>query len=120
MTQTWWLSFADSARPSGEQFAGVAIVDVTEADMLAAVPWVLERRMGSGAPPPTDEAVYWLGAAIRKSWQAGCNPGGEVASWRIDDRPDFARLGPRYPRHVLLTKAQVELIDADLDKADTK
>lgn len=47
--QLWWLSFADGARPQGQQFLGVAIV-------------------------PADDMI----AAVRLTHRLGINPGGEV------------------------------------------
>ncbi len=107
--RTYWLSFADGDRPRGQQFLGVAVVDVTEADCDRAVPFVVRRRP-PGSPPPEDE-VLWVGAAITKAHETGCNPGGEVGSLRIDDHPDFAVRGPRYPRFQLLSRADLDALD---------
>lgn len=53
MMDLWWLSFADAAKPRGEQNLGVII---TEAESLAD--------------------------AIEKCWRLGINPGGEImAMW---------------------------------------
>lgn len=52
----WWLSFADPARPTGDQFLGVAIV----------------------AAPNIVTATHIAG-------RLGINPGGEVAAWVIPD-----------------------------------
>jgi hypothetical protein len=49
--QTFWLSFTDPSRPTGAQFLGVAVVDVTAADRDAAVPFVLARRPPGSARP---------------------------------------------------------------------
>lgn len=109
-TQTFWLSFADPFRNEGEQLLGCAVVDVTEAEYEAAIPFANEQRASHGLPPPDDE-VYWLTAAIRKAHQTGCNPGGQVASARIDSHPEFATIGARYPRNVLLSRAEVEALE---------
>jgi hypothetical protein len=50
----WWLSFADGARPAGEQFLGAAIV-------------------------PGEDII----AAVQAAHAAGCNPGGEVCGLPI-------------------------------------
>jgi len=49
MSQVFWLSFVDPARPKGTQFLGAALVEA-------------------------DTTTH----AIRQSWSFGCNPGGEV------------------------------------------
>jgi hypothetical protein len=46
------------------------------------------------------------------------NPGGEVACARLDDVPGFAIQGRRYPRGVLLSKADVEAIDEAIVAAE--
>src|SRR5436190_1288829 len=81
-TQTFWLSFADHNRPVGHQFLGAALVEVTEADVALAMPFLNQRREAFGLPP-ADEEACWLAGAIHKSHQLGCNPGGEVASVRL-------------------------------------
>ncbi len=102
MTRTYWLSFCDNDRPAGQQFLGVAVVDVTEKDRAEAEV-ITREKWGE-----RDEEVYWLGAAIRKSHQEGCNPGGEVASARIDEfiTPET----PDCPRHRLLSKAELQAL----------
>lgn len=106
MTQTWWLSFADADRPAGEQFLGVAIVDVTEVDVDEVTSLVTQRRAQFGLPPADPEAV-WMAAAVRKSHRTRCNPGGEVGAVRIDDAPHWPERGPQVPRDQLLSKAQL-------------
>lgn len=36
MTKTFWLSFCDSERPTGDQFLGVAVVDISEDEAAVA------------------------------------------------------------------------------------
>lgn len=54
----WWLSFADTKKPKGEQFLGVAIV----------------RANGAAE-------------AVRIAWKLGINPGGEVAFQELATPP---------------------------------
>lgn len=114
MTRTYWLSFCDSDRPTGQQFLGVVVIDVTKADVDAAAGFLAKRRAEFHLPPADDEA-RWLAGAIRKAHVLGCNPGGEVASHRLDDLPDFAKHGPRYPRGKLLSKAEIEALEPKAD-----
>lgn len=107
-TQTWWLSFTDPARPAGTQFLGVAIVDVTEGDAAAALPFVQEIRDAYRLPPPApDSAPVWIAAAMRKAHATGCNPGGQIAPLRLDGSPLFAAMDKRLPRHRLLSRAEM-------------
>src|SRR6185295_17830721 len=103
--QTFWLSFTDPDRPSGQQFLGVAVVDVTEADAVEA-----RRHLLPQALPGAE----WIGAALRKAHETGCNPGGEVGSVRIDDTAEFAAKSPHIPRHQLLSRADLERLDLSL------
>lgn len=58
----WWLSFCDSTRPEGQHFIGACIA---EGD---------------------DEAEV-----IERTWEHGCNPGGEVAMVQFPEHaPHFA------------------------------
>jgi hypothetical protein len=107
-TQAWWLSFCDSDRPTGDQFLGVAIVDVTAVD-AAAVAGDVTQRMVRHGKVPTFEAV-WMAAAIRKAHQTHCNPGGEVAAVRIDDNPQYPTRGAHLPRHRLLSIAEMRAL----------
>ena len=52
----FWLSFADSNRPTGEQFLGVAIVEAID-----------------------------IADATEKCWRLGINPGGEVLSVEVPE-----------------------------------
>lgn len=112
MTQTWWLSFCDPDRPTGQQFLGVVVLDVDEADVAASEHITTAIRASHGLPPLDEADDRWLAGAVHKSHRLHVNPGGEVACARLDDVPGFAIHGPRYPRGVLLSKAEVEVIDA--------
>jgi hypothetical protein len=79
MTRTFWLSFCDPHKPIGDQFLGVAIVQVTEADADAARAIVLARF------PHARRGADWIAAATRKAHELGCNPGGDVLSVDVTD-----------------------------------
>lgn len=93
MTRTFWLSFADENRPSGDQFLGVAVVDVTDAEIEAARPFL---------PPTARVGAEFIMAAIRKAHALGCNPGGQV---RLTEVPVI--MMAETPRGVLLSRAQL-------------
>lgn len=103
-TQTWWLSFCDSDRPEGDQFLGVVIVDVTEADAAAGHRAATARRAEFGHTDPLAAGLDWMTAAILKTHRTGCNPGGEVGAVRIDDAPQYPTKGAGLPRNTLLSK----------------
>lgn len=88
-TKTYWLSFCDTDRPKGQQFLGVSVIDVSEADVLEA----------QSVRPAHDP---WIGAAIRKSWLKKCNPGGEVLTCQLETGHELI------PRDVLLAKSDLE------------
>ena len=78
----WWLSFCDPAKPSGEQFLGVALVEADD-----------------------------LPSATRRAWREGCNPGGEIAGFDLPlDKMTNARrvILAKAPHHTLLDKAQLD------------
>jgi hypothetical protein len=95
--RTLWLSFSDPALPKGEQFLGVVVVDVTEAD--AAEAQALKPDMEPTRGP-------WIAAAIRAAWRAQVNPGGEVQSMDITEGP--ADLVAKIPRLTRLSKADLD------------
>lgn len=97
--RTYWLSFADSRRPPGEQFLGVIVVDVTDTEAAQTL------ALQPGKEFTVEGA--WLSAAIRATWRAQVNLGGEVLSGRIDGRPEAAL----FPRLTLLSRAQIDAID---------
>jgi len=108
-TQTFWLSFFDPDLPKGEQFLGVAIVDVTTDDAEAVRAELGRIRAMNGLRPPEAEAI-WIAAAIRKAHAMACNPGGEVAAIRIDDAPQFADMDANCPRDRVLSEAQLRTL----------
>jgi hypothetical protein len=98
MTRTFWLSFTDPHRPVGSQFLGVCVVDVSTADAALA------RQVFAQEKPFAKPGSEWIGAALRRAWQCGANPGGEVATLDISDAPEAATA----PRDRLL--GRVELV----------
>lgn len=111
--RTYWLSFCDDRRPPGQQFLGVVIVDVSDVDAAGAL---LTWDATHAAPMADRVNGPWLAAAMRACWRAGVNPGGEVASARIDDTPEFASQGPRYPRLRLLSRAEIAALEPTPDE----
>ncbi len=99
MTRRFWLSFADSNRPKGQQFLGVAIVEVTDDDATAAQ---------SGLPRSAQPDAEWIAAAAAKAWEMGCNPGGQVAAVDITDTPPTT---PDPPLYRLLSKAELRRLN---------
>jgi hypothetical protein len=115
--QTWWLSFCDSDKPKGQQFLGVIVVDVDEPDVARAEPAATAIRGSHGLPPLSDPGDQWMAAAIDKTHRLKVNPGGAVASVRLDTHPEFAKYSARYPRGVLLSRADLDAIDAAIRDA---
>lgn len=107
-TKTFWLSFCDSDRPTGSQFLGACVVDVTatEADEAA-----LEVALRFPLAQPNAE---WLAAAIKNAHRFGCNPGGEVASAEI---PAGSPMLAYYQRGVLMDRATIKAIDDRIEAA---
>lgn len=98
-TRTYWLSFCDDDRPRGDQFLGVVVVDVTADD--AAIALAMHPSMHDQENGP------WVVAASLAAWHAKVNPGGSVASVRIDG--DARSAG--YPRLTLLSRADVAALE---------
>jgi len=110
-TKTFWLSFCDGERPKGEQFLGGCLVDVTEDDAAEALLFIQQQF------PNAQPGSEWIGAASRKAHQLGCNPGGEMVSIEIpQDHPNLTR----YPHGVLMDRATIERIDAEIEEAAQK
>lgn len=103
--RTYWLSFCDTDKPKGQQCLGACVVDVTRAEADDALIEVALRF------PLAQEGAEWIAAAVRKAHVLGCNPGGEVASVRIDGLPSFPQHGPRYPRGRLLSRVDVAALE---------
>jgi hypothetical protein len=92
--KTLWLSFSDPDRQPGEQFLGVAIIDVTDLDAAEARAYLRVHR------PQAQPDAEWILAAIRKAHRFGCNPGGQVLSSEIPhDAPG--------PRGVLMDREEL-------------
>jgi hypothetical protein len=96
-TRTFWLSFCDPDRLEGQQFLGVAVVEVSTAEADAASTEVRARF------PHAKPGAEWIAAATRKAWVLGCNPGGEIMFADITD----AVHGREVPRHRLLSRHEV-------------
>ena len=84
MSGIWWMSFADSDRPDGEQFLGVALVEASS-----------------------------LSEAMTRSWLTKCNPGGEVQSVEIPPLellpPERQKALTLAPRDTLMDKAALKI-----------
>lgn len=100
MIRTFWLSFCDGDKPEGQQFLGACIVDVTDKEAAESL---IDLRLRF---PKAREGAEWIAAASRKAHCTHCNPGGEMMSADVTDAPveELAR----YPRHALMSKAQLE------------
>jgi|SRR5580765_5989839 len=95
--KTFWLSFTDPDRPKGEQFLGVAIIDVTEADAALAAAIVAARH------PHAQPSANWIAAAIQRAWDTRCNPGGEIMSIDVTGEHEAEKA----PHHCLLSRADL-------------
>lgn len=107
MSGDWfYLSFADGARPAGEQFLGGCYVQPTgdpgiEAQLMLTA--VRKRQDGS----TLDEGELACVSAVARAHQLGINPGGEVM---ILGPLDSALMDERVPasdRDRLLTAEEV-------------
>lgn len=109
--KVFWLSFCDSERPTGQQFLGVAIIEVTAAEADDAAVEVMLRFPFTHQPDSE-----WIAAAIKKAHRLGCNPGGEVATWEVPrDDPNLTH----YTFGVLMDRATIERIDGDIKSASS-
>lgn len=100
MTKTFWMSFCDPEKPSGQQFLGVSVVEVSDAEAAA------EKTELDAKFPRHREGAEWMAAATRKAHRLGCNPGGEIGFVEIPSAELHRFLAT--PRDVLLQKAQLE------------
>jgi hypothetical protein len=96
--KTMWLSFTDPDRPKGQQFLGVAVIDVPD----DFVPIAKERMLAHY--PHAEPGAEWVYAATMLAWHHQCNPGGEVALVDVTDDPEIAGV----PRNRLLTREELE------------
>lgn len=98
-TERWfWLSFADSEKPTGQQFLGACIVNVTteQATTMKAELAIRFPRAGKGAE--------WIAAASRNAHRLGINPGGQMLSVDITRKP---RQRKPYPVNTLMSMAEI-------------
>ncbi len=102
-TRTYWLSFVDPDRPSGQKFLGVCIVDVTDADVRAVRDEVRAKF------PTARDGAEWIAAASRCAWTHGCNPGGEILSVWLNDPKQDPRDGSQSLRAVMMPDALDDL-----------
>ena len=86
--RTYYLSFVDKDRPVGQRFLGGCVVDVDR--------------------PAKNGHDKWAVAAVQKSWELECNPGGEVMILNVTGSPH----NHHFPRGILLSRAEMEAIDA--------
>lgn len=93
-------------RPTGQQFLGVCIVEVTPEEAEAARLDVMLNFPWAG------QDAEWIGAASRRAHALGCNPGGEMAAIDITDAPVEERA--KHPVGVLLSRADLEAQGAEL------
>lgn len=100
--RTFWLSFCDNRLPSGHQFLGACVVDVTQEDADNIAAFI------SFAFPQATDGAEWIAAATKKAHREGCNPGGEVASVDITDGPADALA--MYPRNRLISREELEAV----------
>jgi hypothetical protein len=94
--KTLWCSFCDEDRPKGEQFLGVAIVEVDEDDVAMAAIVVAMRF------PNALDGAEVIAAASRKAHEMGCNPGGQMLCAEVP--PEMVS---NLPKHALLRKAEL-------------
>lgn len=108
MTRIYWCSFVDPDLPEGQRNLGVCIVDITEQDAQLAKDFLERSRFRetyNKAEGP------WVAAVSQKAHRMSCNPGGEMASWRIDEHPDRGWLAS-LPRNTLLTGAEADALNS--------
>lgn len=95
--RTYWLSFVDEHQPVGDRFLGVVVADVTDEE--AAVVALEHPHMFDPVDGP------WIFAAMKKCWDRGVNPGGQVGSTCIDGQPEAL-----FPRWQLLSKDEISAL----------
>lgn len=98
MTRTFWLSFCDDARPEGERFLGVVVVDVDDV-RAAAAKILLNLEFPQHRP-----GAEWIAAAVSRTHWLGVNPGGHVGVMELP--PDH----PPVPHDRLLSRAELEAL----------
>jgi hypothetical protein len=109
MTKYFWLSFCDNEKPKGAQFLGACIVGVSDAEAAAMLDEIDVRF------PDHADGAEWIGAASRKAWSLGCNPGGEMACGELPlDEPLPEAVRRRLGR--LMTRDECAAFDAEMQK----
>lgn len=111
--RTYWMSFCDGTRPKGTQFLGALVVDVTQAEAHNMILELVTRF-----PRADLDEGPWIAAASHKAHQAKVNPGGEVASIRMDDLPNWGAISAVYPRLRLMSKQEIAKIDDLIETAE--
>lgn len=106
--KTFWLSFCDASLPTGSQFLGACVVDVTGDEAEDALIEIALKF------PLAREGADWISAASRKAHALGCNPGGEMMSAEI---PQNHPMLTYYTRGVLMDRATIERIDDEIEKS---
>ena len=96
MTKTFWLSFTDQRRPTGDRFLGVCIVEVNETHVALAM---------IDLPQQAAPGAEWIKAAIQRAWALNCNPGGQVGAIEIQER-ELRNLKDT-PRGVLMSRERL-------------
>jgi hypothetical protein len=96
---TWWISFADAARPEGKRHLGCCIVEIDEADLVEARADIALRF------PRASPGAEFVAAACRKAHLKGCNPGGDVQAYDITNFDDPATLA--LERHKLFSRSEL-------------
>ncbi len=107
-TKTFWMSFCDTDRPKGSQFLGACVIDVSAAEADECEIELLLKF------PLAEADAEWIAAATKKAHRLGCNPGGEIATAEI---PSDNPLLSHYARGVLMDRATIERIDAEIDSS---
>lgn len=106
--KVFWMSFCDADLPAGSQFLGACLIDVTAEEADAAAIEVMLRF------PMAQPDAEWIAAATSKAHRLGCNPGGQIAFHEMPaDHPMLAR----YTLGVLMDRATIERIDAEIEAA---
>ena len=90
----FWLSFADKTGHLGCCLVEVSTQEIEEARLR------IDFHYPDHAP-----GAETVAAAIRKAHVMKCNPGGDVMTWELTERP------MRYSLHVLMTKDEVAALD---------
>lgn len=102
-TWTIWMSFTDPTRPTGTQFLGVCVVDVTDEEAAAAAATL--RAIHPRAQPGPEAERLWV--AMQRTHRLGINPGGEIASHQAP-RDVVDQIMPNCPRDRLMDLVELD------------